>query len=79
MNPLPDPRLARVVRDLAHVTRLLEELRVEVIEVLREQGVAWPDIADCYEPTVSRQSLQKWVAVRRRWNDWTVVRRERRP
>jgi aryl-alcohol dehydrogenase-like predicted oxidoreductase len=66
MRPDPDPRLARVIRGLDQVTSQLDDLHAEVIEILRDQDVTWADIADCYQPTKSRQALQKWMATRRR-------------
>lgn len=66
MRPLPDPRLARVIQELDRVSRTVDDLHAEVVEVLREHGVTWEDIAECYDPPKSRQALAKWMETRRR-------------
>lgn len=65
VHPLPDPRLAKILRGLDKVCRDLDELHMELVEVLREQGVTFDEIGECYDPPKSRQAVSKWLSTRR--------------
>ena len=66
MSSPVDPRLARVVRELDKVARLLDDLHAEVVEVLRSQHATWEELGEIYDPPKSRQAIAKWLDTRRR-------------
>lgn len=62
----PDPRLARVIRELERVAKILDDLQADVVQVLRDSHVTWDEIGECYDPPKSRQAVAKWIGTRLR-------------
>lgn len=61
-----NPRMARALRKLDKIAKIVDEMHTDLVELLREQGATWEDIGEAYDPPKSRQAVAKWVSTRRK-------------
>lgn len=60
----PDPRLARLLRDLDRLAKLIDELQTDLLAYMRDSDITWDELGECYDPPKSRQAISKWFATR---------------